>query len=146
MRLLCHFHWQHYWIMTVKRLFLMSYCHWKFQLDWTVLGFQTEMPVCNSQVYILVTWDLIVCTFSGVGLSWNLEAHVRNISGFGFPLFTSGSLLPITIWWNKENSSLWFVSFSRTLSSELLVATAIGMPCSCKCRTKRSAPEMKHKL
>jgi hypothetical protein len=37
---------------------------------------------------------------------------------------------------------LWFVSFSITLSSELLVATAIGIPCLCKWRINCSAPEI----
>jgi len=47
-----------------------------------------------------------ISTLSGCGWSGNLEAHVRNISGAGFPFFTSGSHPPQTTWLKSENNDL----------------------------------------
>jgi len=65
-------------------------------------------------------------TLFGCGLSGNLEAQVRNISGAGFPFFTSGSDAPVTTWLKSENNGLCLEVLTSKFSLALLVATANG--------------------
>lgn len=76
-------------------------------------------------------------TLFGGGLSGNLEAQARNISGAGLPFFTSG---PLTTWWKSENNDLCFIVLRSKLFLPLLVAIANGIFCLWRCRINRSTP------
>lgn len=72
-----------------------------------------------------------------------LEAQTRNISGAGFPLLTSGSLPPHTMWWKSLNNSLCFAVFRSKLDCDDEVATAIGILFLVRCFINDSAPAKK---
>lgn len=89
---------------------------------------------------------LFQLTFSDFGGSGNRWAATRNMSGAGFPCFTSGSVEPITLWSNKSNNFGWPDIFISAISLPELVAKQNGTPCSWRCSTKRSAPGNRSRL
>lgn len=97
------------------------------------------MRTYNKEFSIYLSFYYL--TLEGSGLSGNLAAATRNISGCGFPNFTSLSVLPMTLWLNNVNSSLYTASFVCTERSLDDVASAKGTLVLCKCRISLSAPE-----
>lgn len=79
----------------------------------------------------------------GSGLSTNRFAATKNMSGAGFPSFTSGSVDPYTLWWNKSNSFWWLPIFNSAISWPELVAKQNGILLRCKLYIRRSAPFIK---
>lgn len=80
------------------------------------------------------------------GLTWwvggageNLLAQTRNMSGCGFPLFTSGSS-PNTMWSNKPKKAWCLPVFMSNDARLELVATARGTPCRRRWRISLSTP------
>lgn len=89
---------------------------------------------------------LFQLTFSDFGGSGNRWAATRNMSGAGFPCFTSGSVEPITLWSNKSNNFGWPDILISAISLPELVAKQNGTPCSWRWSTKRSAPGNRSRL
>lgn len=78
-------------------------------------------------------------TWSMGGAGENRLAQARNMSGSGFPFFTSGSS-PKTMWSNKLKKSWCLLVFISKEARPELVATARGTPCARRWRTSLSTP------
>lgn len=83
-------------------------------------------------------------TSLGCAGSENRRAATRNMSGAGLPTLTSGSVVPITLWWNSEKSSWCLDILISAISWLELVANANGTFLAWRWRISRSAPK-KHK-
>lgn len=81
-------------------------------------------------------------TSLGFAGSENRRAATKNMSGAGFPILTSGSVVPITLWWNSENSSWCLDILISAISWLELVASAKGTFLACRWRISRSAPKI----
>lgn len=115
------------------------------RLWWPPAPHSGHLPIPSTEIMPFSLWERVLlgdCTCSGSGLSGNLEAQIRKMSGAGFPFFTSGSVLPQTMWWNKLNKLRWSWVFISIESCDDEVATAIGILCLWRCSTNSFAPEI----
>lgn len=90
-------------------------------------------------IFYSITFIKRELTLFGFTFVSNRLAARRKMSGAGFPSLSSGSV-PLVIWWNSLKTSWWFLVFTATLSSPLLVATQIGTPLVWRCLINCSAP------
>lgn len=88
----------------------------------------------------------IIRTSLGLAGSVKRRAATKNMSGAGLPILTSGSVVPITLWWNREKSSWCLDILISAISWLELVASANGTFLAWRWRISRSAPKMVYLL
>lgn len=108
-----------------------------------MVNFLIESPKTTQKRHAhILGLDPVLLTPSGGGFLGNLDAQTKKISGAGLLLATSGSVSLTTMWWKKEKVFWWQALKISTISTQALVAMAIGILCAARCRMSFLAPRI----